>query len=107
MNELSEYLDQKAEIERLNKQINMIADFYEDFYKGEIKKLARGLKQQREMRYKERKWKEKALKKNLNVISSLLRLKNKKIIDLSLTEIAEAAFTNLSYVYKKKKELGL
>jgi len=33
------FISQKDEIDRLNNQINMIADFYHKLYKGEIKSL--------------------------------------------------------------------
>jgi len=39
MDSISDFISQKEEIERLNKQIDMLAGFYHGFYKGQIKKL--------------------------------------------------------------------
>ena len=39
MNDLQMYNYQKDEIDRLNKQINMISFFYKNFYKDKIKEL--------------------------------------------------------------------
>lgn len=105
--DLSEYHSDKDEIARLNKQVDMMADFYSGFYKNQIKELSKLVKQHREMRYKEKKRKDNALKERPSTVIALLRLRNKNIISLSMSQIAEAAFTNLSYAYKTKKELGL
>lgn len=43
MNTIADYVSQKEEIERLNKQIDMIAGFYKRFYKDEIIKLKKSL----------------------------------------------------------------
>lgn len=39
MDSISDFISQKEEIERLNKQIDMLAGFYHGFYKKKIKKL--------------------------------------------------------------------
>jgi len=44
MTDLSEYLNQKDEVNRLNNQINLMADFYHDVYINEIELLKAKLK---------------------------------------------------------------
>ena len=115
MTEISEYMSNQDEIARLNKQIDMMAGFYKSYYKSyyiayhksRISELLRLIKRHSEMRGVEKRLKENVLKERASTVMALLRLKDKKVIDLSIEQISEAAFTNLSNTYKIKKQLGL
>ena len=65
MDTISDYFSKDDEISRLNKQLSMVAKFYDDFYKGEVEKYKiRASRVQREnKRMRERVDKYKAVQK--------------------------------------------
>ena len=107
MNDLADYFSDKEEIVRLNNQANLLAGFYCNFYKRQIETLRNSVKRHREARYQANNKNEKLVKSNLSIVKVLLRMRHKKIIDLTLLEIAKESFVDETIVYKAKKELGL
>ena len=107
MSDLSDYHSDKDEIARLNKQVDMMADFYKSFYQDQIKALTSKYMVSMKRTSLAKNKNAELVRFKVGVVRSLLTLKNKKVIDLSMRQIAEVAFTNLSYTYKIKKELGL
>ena len=95
---IGEFMSQKDEIERLNNQINMIADFYKGLYKGQIKKITA-------IKETERKMKSKALiaNKRLRIgcarsVEVLIKLKAKNKISITDQDIADSCFISLRTV---------
>ena len=101
MNELTEYLDQKSEIERLNKQINVIAGFYRNFYKEEIEKLKRKAEFHRTQKYKAFKSRDKLIAKKETTMNLLSRLKVEGALNIEVERIAEISFCSKKSVIQK------
>lgn len=106
MDDLSEYFSDKDEIARLNKQIDMMADFYSGFYKGEIKKLKSKLNVSRVMTCKHKDKNKFLSRLKLGTVKTLLRMNDKGLISVTPAEIAIESFVDVSIVSKAKKELG-
>jgi len=98
MNDLSLYFTQKDEVARLNKQINMMADFYHNTYKGVIKKLTSKVKVQQALKGRAIESREAARGKKINAVTVLVRLKKSGAITISDKDIAKACFTTTETV---------
>ena len=87
---LKEFVSQQDEISRLNNQIDMIANFYRNFYKGEIEKLKSALdcSYSRTHKFKELAGMLEA-PKNKVLAMELIRLKWLGVISKTLKEIAK------------------
>lgn len=102
MDSISDFVSKDDEIARLNKQIDMMSDFYNDFYKKKIKVLTARAKQYRELTYQERGRKERAVSSTQSVVKSLLRMNNAGVIDVSIEDIANASYCSESTVRRVK-----
>ena len=102
---IGEFMSQKDEIERLNNQINMMADFYSVFYKDIVLKSERLLKRHREMRYKEKARRVALESKSISSLTCLLRLSEKGVITLTKKDMAAVCFVSLTEVYKTQKRM--
>ena len=95
MDSLTGFLSQKDEIARLNKQINMMADFYSDFYESQIKKLKAKINSNAiEV--------SRAKNSGVSKVKAVLTAINEYNIDISNDEIAEICFVSVKSVIEAK-----
>ena len=113
MDTISDYFSKDDEISRLNKQLSMVAKFYDDFYKGEVEKYKiRASRVQREnKRMRERVDKYKAVQKKTQH-KGMIRAKElirSKVYGGHLiknVDIAEICFIGLSSVGRLISEVN-
>ncbi len=105
MNTISDYMSQKDEIARLNKQLDMIAGFYINQNKKEVKEMKRIITNERKSKsdYKVRleKLRGKLLRKTRTekALEMIAKVKIMTTIREASKEIAKKCFLSESYVY--------
>ena len=110
---IADFISKDDEIERLNKQLSMIASFYDDFYKAEVSKYKYKINElnRANKRLRRRADKYKAIPKasqNKSVIKAkeMIILKSNGFSELTLEQIAEKCFTTISTVKRISAEVG-
>lgn len=105
MNDLIEYNSFKLEIERLNKQMDLVAGFYHRFYKGEIAKLKKRLAVQVAGKHKAIKANTRKGRSNSSKVLMLIDLRNKGKLVISDREIAEICFVTIKNVKEENSRV--
>jgi len=113
METIADFISKDDEIKRLNKQLSMVAKFYDDFYKGKINKYKYKINELNRVnkRLRRRADKYKAIPKapqNKSVIKAkeMLILKSNGFSKLTLEQIAEQCFTTISTVKRISAEVS-
>tara|TARA_R110000772_G_scaffold255636_1_gene371881 strand:- start:104 stop:454 length:351 start_codon:yes stop_codon:yes gene_type:complete len=108
-----DFISKDEEIERLNKQLSMVAKFYDDFYKTQVSKYKYKINElnRANKRLRRRADKYKAIPKaiqNKSVLRAkeMIILKSNGFSDLTLEEIAEQCFATISTVKRISIEVN-
>ena len=113
MTEISEYMSNLDEIDRLNKQIDMMASFYRSVYDAKVKKLNKTVKRLIDGKCH---WKRKyeKLKSDKPTISktrtlkaiNLLKISKSNSGGLTVPEISKQCFLSPGYVYNLSRKIN-
>ena len=112
MNTIADFISKDDEIERLNKQLSMVAKFYDDFYKGEVDKYkyrsAMVKRENKRLQKRVDKYKampKKTVHKGMIKAKELIRAKVYGDNDITHLEIAEICFIGLASVGRLSLEV--
>ena len=112
MNTIADFISKDDEIERLNKQLSMVAKFYDDFYKGKINKYkhrsAMVKRENKRLQKRVDKYKampKKTVHKGMIKAKELIRAKIYGDKGITHLEIAEMCFIGLASVSRLSLEV--